>query len=422
MIGRHHVPARSRFNFKRPRLKPVGWILFACLVVDVIVVGALSASDMAAAPKSLPSGSAVQVQPLSGTGPASPSVRVCGNSAVLGGGPTSAPARAISVPAGDNSDVNFSQAHATYWFAPGTHTLGADQYSQIIPGEGSTYIGAPGAILNGEQQNFYAFGGYASNVTISYLTVEDFGVTGGNENQGVVNEDSASGWTIDHSTLRNNAGAGAMLGSNNQLSYDCLASNQQYGFNAYSPTGPVNLVLDHNEIADNDTYNWEAHVPDCGCTGGGKFWDVKDAVIEDNWVHDNRSVGLWADTNNRGFEFKNNYISGNYGYGLIYEISYNAVIEKNTFLRNGLIAGPRSGGFPTSAIYVSESGGDSRVSGKFSGTFLIAENSFIDNWGGVILWENANRFCNSPSNTSTGVCTLVNPAVTIQSCNATEHC
>lgn len=418
MTGRHHVPVRSLFRLKRPHLKPVGWVLLACLVADVVVIGALGASDMADGPESLPSGAAAQVQPLSGTGPASPPARICGNSEVLGGGPNSAPARAISVPAGDNSDVDFSHAHATYWFASGTHTFGSDQYSQIIPGSGSTYIGAPGAVLSGGQKNFYAFGGSASNVTISYLTIEDFGVNGGNDNEGVVNKDSASGWTIDHSTLKNNAGAGAMLGSNNRLSYDCLADNQQYGFNAYSSSGPVNLVLDHNEIAGNDTYNWEAHIPDCGCTGGGKFWDVKDAVIENNWVHDNHSVGLWADTNNRGFEIKNNYISDNYGYGLIYEISYNALIEQNTFFRNGLVSGPKNQGFPTSAIYISESGSDSRVQGKFSGTFLIAENSFIDNWGGVILWENANRFCNSPSNTSTGVCTLVNPAVTVQSCNA----
>ena len=79
----------------------------------------------------------------------------------------------------------------------------------------------------------------------------------------------------------------------------------------------------------------------CGCTGGGKFWDVKNAVIENNWVHGNHSVGLWADTNNRGFEFKNNYISDNNDYGLIYEISYNAVIEQNTFVRNGLVSGPQ---------------------------------------------------------------------------------
>ena len=115
---------------------------------------------------------------------------------------------------------------------------------------------------------------------------------------------------------------------------------------------------------------------------------------------------------------QSNYFGGNDSWGLIYEISYNARISGTLSLRNGIVSGPQNKGFPTSAIYISESGGDSRVHSKFSGTLLIADNSFIDNWGGVILWENANRFCSSPTNTSTGACTLVNPAATVQSCNA----
>jgi hypothetical protein len=417
MADPHYEDPEPRwFGVKRPRLK---WILLAVLVVDVVVVGSLVAANMASGAKPVPAGPTAQIQPKAGTGPLSPPARICGNAAILGGGPTSAPAGAVTVAAGSNAGVDFSQAHTTYWFAPGLHTLGSGQYTQIIPGRGSTYVGAPGAILDGRQDNLYAFGGSATGVTISYLTVQNFGGEGENQDQGVVNVNSASGWTVDHTTLKDNAGAAIMLGSHNTLSHDCLADNQQYGFNAYSPNGPVDLVLKNNEIAGNDTYNWEAHSPDCGCTGGGKFWDVKNAVIENNWIHDNHSVGLWADTNNRGFEFRNNYISGNYDYGLIYEISYNAVIEQNTFARNGLKSGPKGHGFPTSAIYISESGSDHRVRGDFGSTFVIAKNSFIDNWGGVILWENADRFCNSPANTSSGTCTLADPSVaTIKSCNS----
>ncbi len=403
---------------RRPRAKTV---LLAFLVVDVVVAGSLIAANMASGANPVTAGPVAHVQVKAGTGPSSPPARICGNASVLGGGPSSAPAGAVSVPAGRDAGVDFSRAGTTYWFAPGVHTLASGQYTQIIPGHGSTYIGAPGAILDGRQDNLYAFGGSATGVTISYLTVRNFGGEGENQDQGVVNENSMAGWTIDHSTIKDNAGAGVMLGSHNTLSHDCLADNQQYGFNAYSPSGPVGLVLKNNEISGNDTYNWEAHSPDCGCTGGGKFWEVKNAVIENNWIHDNHSVGLWADTNNRGFEFKNNYIAGNDDYGLIYEISYNAVIENNTFVRNGLKSGPKSNGFPTSAIYISESGSDHRVKGNFNGTFLIAKNSFINNWGGVILWENADRFCNSPANTSSGTCTLVDPSVaTIKSCNATN--
>ena len=93
--------------------------------------------------------------------------------------------------------------------------------------------------------------------------------------------------------------------------------NQQYGFNAYSNNGEItDLVLDHNEIAGNDTYDYEAKQPGCGCSGGGKFWNVVNAKVTSNWVHDNKSVGLWADTNNAGFEFAGNYISNSQGVGL----------------------------------------------------------------------------------------------------------
>src|SRR6185437_14989186 len=87
--------------------------------------------------------------------------------------------------------------------------------------------------------------------------------------------------------------------------------------------------------------------------------------------------------------------------------------------RNGVAGGPHSGGFPTSAIYISESGADSRVHSNYqTRPFEIEHNVFVDNWGGVILWENSNRFCGSPDNTSTDYCTMVNPKATLKSCSA----
>src|SRR5262249_61945798 len=101
--------------------------------------------------------------------------------------------------------------------------------------------------IGGLHRNYYAFGGSAPGVTISYLTIRNFGIKGGNMNEGVVNHDSATGWVIDHSTITGNAGAGVMLGSHDKLSYDCLSDNQQYGFNAVSPKGPSGIVMTDNE-------------------------------------------------------------------------------------------------------------------------------------------------------------------------------
>ncbi|HSD56039.1 MAG TPA: Ig-like domain-containing protein, partial [Candidatus Saccharimonadales bacterium] len=78
---------------------------------------------------------------------AAPPAQVCGSNAWKLG-PASSPAGAVVVPAGDNTGFNFGQSNKTYWFAPGEHTLGSGQFSKVVPGSGSTYIGAPGAILD----------------------------------------------------------------------------------------------------------------------------------------------------------------------------------------------------------------------------------------------------------------------------------
>jgi hypothetical protein len=303
--------------------------------------------------------------------------------------------------------------HTTYWFAPGTHTLGTGQYSQIIPSNGDTFIGAPGAVLDGGHHNLYAFTQQASDVTIRYLTIQNFGAHGENGGQGVVNHDEGSGWRIEHVTVQDSAGAGVMLGSGNVLAYSCLRNNGEYGFQG----GGSHITVDHNEIAGNNTDNWEALQAGCGCTGGAKFWGVNGATITGNYVHDNLGPGLWADTDNRGFDVEHNYFASNQGEGFIYEISYNLRLADNTFVRNALVGGPNVGGFPDAAVYISESGADSRVLGAYGDTLAITGNTFTDNWSGVVLWENANRYCSSGANTSTGYCTLVDPSVaTVSNC------
>ena len=340
--------------------------------------------------------------------PTEPPARICGNQAILDG-PASPPPGAITVPAGNHPAFDTTPG-ATYWFAPGVHTLGRSEFGQIIPSDDNTFIGAPGAILDGKHRNRYAFTQHATGVTISHLTIRNFGAIGGNMNEGVVNHDAGDGWTIEFNTVTRNAGAGVFVGSGNVLANNCLALNGQYGFSAYEPGGVSDVVISRNEIVGNNTYDWESHIEGCGCTGGGKFWDTDGATIKRNWVHRNHGAGIWADTNNNDFLFSLNYIDDNEGPGIEYEISYNARILENTLIRNALVDGPANSGFPTAAVYLSEAGGDARVPARWS-TTTVSGNLFRDNWSGVVLWENSDRFCGSPANTSTDSCTLVDPAV-----------
>ena len=347
------------------------------------------------------------------------SMEVCSNG-VLDGGPTSAPAGAITVPAGDNAGFSLNQANKTFWFAPGVHTLGSGIFSSITAGEGSTYIGAPGAIIDGQFINRYAFQGNATNVRVAYLEIRNFGVDMSdpnvtepvNNNEGVINHDAGDGWTMEYLNAHHNDGAAIFMGSENQVRNNCMKDNGQYGFSMFKmpisgDSAIKDIVIDHNEISGNNQDDWESLIDGCGCTGAGKFWDVEGAAVTNNYVHDNLSTGLWADTNDIDFLFDSNWIEHNSGEGIWYEISYNATISRNVLKRNAWTTGQNNTGSPGPAIYISESGGDSRLQSSTSGStdFQIKNNLLEDNFSGVSIYENSNRFCNSNGNTSKGYCT-----------------
>ncbi|MBO1415291.1 right-handed parallel beta-helix repeat-containing protein [Streptomyces sp. FH025] len=327
-------------------------------------------------------------------------------------GPVTAPAGAVTVdPAvvGDlEAKTRNSPPNTTFWLLPGRHTLEPDRYAQVMAKEGDTYLGAPGAVLDGRGTNNYAFSGTAPGVTIRYLTVQGFVAP---HDEGVVNHDMADGWVIEHATIRNNSGAGLMAGARQQVRASCLRDNGQYGMNAYKTGDSIKgLLVEGNEVVGNNTDDWERKEPGCGCSGGIKFWAVDGADIRGNWVHDNRGTGLWADNDNNDFRIEDNVLEANDGAALMYETSYNAVIRNNTIRRNNWVEGRRHAAdgddFPHAAVYVSEAGGEPRVPAR-TDKLEIDHNVLEDNWSGITLWENADRFCNSPANTSTGYCTLL---------------
>ena len=349
--------------------------------------------------------------------PTGPPAAICSDPAHWSG-PETPPAGAVIVPAGDNSDLTpnwnsegFSQDGKTFWFAPGVHTLGTDELAQIQPGSGSTYLGGPGAIIDGQQVNLYAFTGQAENVTIKFLTIRNFGTGRSNNDQATVNHNGGTGWTITNNMVVENDGAGVALGPRSVTAFNCLKDNGQYGFTGFAGTNTgegTNALLDHNEIAGNNTDDWEALRDGCGCTGGGKFWENEDVVVSNNYVHDNHGVGIWADFNNRGFLIENNWIEDNDAHGIEYETSYNFLIRNNVLIGNAVVMGKeRFGGvgdtFPAPAIYISESGGDSRAGDTYT-TSEIYGNYLEDNWDGIALWENADRYCRPGDNDTAASC------------------
>ena len=337
---------------------------------------------------------------------------------------TSPPAGAVSVPAGDDSNnvgQNFNlRPNTVYWFAPGTHTLGSGEFSSISPDQGDVFVGAPGAVIDGQNVNDYAFSSSNANVTIEYLTIEHFTAGSG---EAVVGQDGSDGWTIKDDLIENNPyGAGAALTTNGTITDNCLYNNGEYGYTAQGENGTEHdVTLTNNDIAHNNGagyYDVAGSTIQCGCSGGGKFWQTINATVTGNYIHDNVGPGIWVDTANAGFNISGNYIANNWGEGVMYEISYNAQITDNAFVGNawGEVQTNSAPSFAVGAIYISNSGGDSRVASNYSGELSISGNNLSQNWGGIVLYQDANRICGfSPD----GECTLVDPSVyTLSSCKA----
>jgi hypothetical protein len=358
------------------------------------------------------------------------------------------------VPAGDDASfwaANYNFAEGTvYWVAPGTHSFGTGVYGSTSLEAGNAnddaIVGgysasaAQDAVINGSSDQAGAFEGNAPGVSIEYLEVD--GYVPGNGSM-VVNHDIASGWTVEYNYVHDNTqpgapssspgGAGVGAGNDNVVEYNCLFHNGEYGFQIFGS----GTTFDYNEVSENAYADHTLPTgDDCGCAGGGKIWDSTNVNFDFNYVHDNFNPGVWFDTDNTGAQVVGNYIARNWSEGMDYEISYNAVIEDNTFVDNDWGGGSNhQAGEPYGvALYIENSGGlgspgatagpaygdqepadtsaqpaGTAPDSRYQGELLVEGNTLTDNWGGIVVGMTNLRYCGTGNNTSTANCTLADP-------------
>jgi parallel beta-helix repeat protein len=227
-----------------------------------------------------------------------------------------------------------------------------------------------------------------------------------------------------------NSGGGYAIdaGSDTTIEYNCLTHNAEGAFNADNVT---NLTIAHNEIS----WNGIGEYPDmsgpggspfsCGCSGGGKVFYSLNASVTNNYVHNNYNDGIWFDFDNGGANISGNYVASNWGSGIAYEASYNANISDNTLVGNGwasdgawpagiggkacyngiscaaglgAITGA-GGGNAYGAIDLSNSGGNANIrvnagaeKTRYSGQLLVDNNVLLNNFGGVKVYTDTNRY------------------------------
>lgn len=245
--------------------------------------------------------------------------------------------------------------------------------------------------------------------TYKYDTIgpNDYGYTGSNSAP-ATGESSGGGYAING-------------GSYTTIEDNCLTHDAQGAFNL---NNAVDLVIKDNEISWNgigvypDTGGPGGSPFSCGCSGGGKIFYSLNASVVGNYVHDNYNVGIWFDFDNAGALISDNYIANNWSSGIAYEAGYNAQITNNTVIGNGWASDhpwpagvhgkdcyggvPCSegegavtgagGGNPFAAIDVSNSAGNASLKSRYAGTFLIGSNILKNNFGGIKVYTDTNRY------------------------------
>jgi hypothetical protein len=190
-----------------------------------------------------------------------------------------------------------------------------------------------------------AFGGWENNVTIQYLTIEEFanmfptgaiGTAPGN-----VPQTQGANWTVQNNEVLLNHGFGVRVNYGIQVLNNYVHDNGQTGIagGIASTSNPTtesmnsNILIQGNTINHNDYAHFSA---DFGA-GGVKTGATSGIVLRGNTIQHNEGAGIHFDVDNQNELVDGNTITDNTDSdGLVQEIGYGrSIFRNNIVLRNG---------------------------------------------------------------------------------------
>jgi hypothetical protein len=180
-----------------------------------------------------------------------------------------------------------------------------------------------------------AFANYdgADDVVIRGLVIEKFSAYSGED--GVVGAFNGANWLVEDNEIRLNHGSGIIVSETDRM---VIRGNHVHhnGCGGIMGAGATSLLIDGNEIASNNTLNYQSNLWSCG---GGKLVGADGVVVRTNHLHDNNGFGFWTDGMNVNVVYEHNTFEDNSMGGLMHEINDgtagSTVIRDNIFRRNG---------------------------------------------------------------------------------------
>lgn len=231
----------------------------------------------------------------------------------------------------------------TFQLTAGLHLL----HDDIQPKTGQSFIGEPGAVIDGRNITRQAFTNRArvTDVTIQNIELRNFapgihhGVIDFDQYQ-VVREGAAlwetvtyaepANWLLKDLWIHHNDGDGVEVGSGGRLVNVRVTDNQWLGIGGHGQ----DIVIDGGEVARNSLAATDGGQQNHHA-GGMKLTRAMDLTISHVHVHNNLGPGIWLDLEVRDSIVSANLVEDNSSRGIFVEISHGVDVVGNVVRRSG---------------------------------------------------------------------------------------
>ncbi len=198
---------------------------------------------------------------------------------------------------------------------------GVHQVQTVVPKTGQSFTGASGAKLDGQNVQYSAFSGSASNVSVTGLEIYNY-------NRAFLVD--GDGWSLTDIEAHDNELAVQVVGHDLTVAGSRFVDHRQEAIRA---TGSIDLLVEDTVIERAN----QAKVTTF--SAAIKLIGTIDATVRGSTLHDTYGYGLWFTGSSRRTTVSGNTVTDNLRPGIVHDYAYGSTISGNVVTGNGRLVG-----------------------------------------------------------------------------------
>ena len=243
--------------------------------------------------------------------------------------------------------VNRHPAGTSFLIRQGVHAR-----QTVYPRDGMSFVGEPGAVLDGQQVTAQAIvAGRTHGVTVRGLRITGYVPP---DSGAAVEGHGSDGWVVESNEIDHNSNGasrayGIRIGSGWVLRANTIHHNGWVGIAGYRA---VDSLIEGNDVYANPPDAFEDNV---GEAANIKLFECGRIALRDNYVHDGPFLGIWLDRSEPEMTVEANRVLNHGDAGIWFEVGYKGVIRGNSVENAGYRGRYSSGWVSGAGIQVTNS-------------------------------------------------------------------